>query len=53
MEEEKTCIDSIEQCMRASENSCIAGSEEEELIWAQKAITGYKKENLAEDSKQE
>lgn len=41
MEEEKTCINSTEQYMKASENSCIAGSEEEELIWAQKAITGY------------
>jgi len=46
MEEEKSCISTIPQCIKASKNSCIAasGSEEEELILEGKAVTGYKKE---------
>lgn len=43
MEEEKPCISTIQQCVKASKNSHVAesGSEKEELIFQGKAITLY------------
>lgn len=53
MKEEKPCISTIQQCIKASKNSHIAesGSEEEELILEGKAITGYKKEQPSQGFK--